>query len=198
VTAAIRLARPSEAAALGRLVAESFSPLPVCRWLAADFDERIAGLSGQFGMIVGHAIAHGQVYTAGTEGSQVAAAAWFPPGPVPDIPGYDARLADTAGPNLARFVELDEVMHEAHPQAPAHAYLALMAVSESERNRGIGTLLLAEHHRRLDADGTPAYLEASGPPARRLYLRHGYADSGAPYGPGGLREFLPMWREPSR
>jgi len=194
----IRLAKPSEAGALGRLVAESFSALPVCEWLATDMTERLAGLSGQFGMIVGHAIRHGAVYTVGEEDNQLAAAVWFDPGPFPDIPEYDEGLAAACGPNLARFVELDTVMHEAHPPSPDHAYLALMVVCESERNRGIGSIMLDEHHRLLDADGVPAYLEASGPPARRLYLRHEYVDSGEPFGPAGLNEFLPMWREPAK
>jgi GNAT superfamily N-acetyltransferase len=193
----IRIAKPSEARALGRLVAESFSALPVCQWLASDPTERLAGLSGQFGMLVGAAIEHGVVYTLGEEDNQLAAGVWFAPGEFPDIPGYDEGLAAACGANLARFVELDEIMHGGHPESPAHAYLALMAVRASERNRGIGSVLLDEHHRLLDADGAPAYLEASGRPARRLYLRHGYVDSGEPYGPAGINEFLPMWREPA-
>ena len=63
------------------------------------------------------------------------------------------------------------------------------------RNRGIGSALLEAHHRRLDADGTPAYLDASGLPSRALYLRHGYTDHAGSYGPDGVTAFYPMWRE---
>jgi hypothetical protein len=55
-----------------------------------------------------------------------------------------------------------------------------------------------EATRRLTArDGTPAYLEASSPRARDLYLRHGYAMRRGsafrlPEGP----LLWPMWREP--
>ena len=109
-------------------------------------------------------IDHGDVYVAG-DGDGVAV--WFPPGPMPDIPDYDERLAAACGPYTARFVELDEQMHKAHPTDPDHAYLAFLTVEAPARNRGIGSALLEAHHRRLDADGTPAYLDASGLPEPR-------------------------------
>lgn len=194
--ATVRLATSSETRAIGRLIAESFSALPVSTWLAADPAERRDAMSGQFAMIVDHAIRYGTVHTVGEVDDQIAAAIWFPHTKIPEIPGYGDRLAVACGRHLARFVELDDLMDQAHPESPPHAYLALMAVLESERDRGIGAMLLDEHHRRLDADGIPAYLEASGEPARRLYLRHGYVDAGEPYGPDGIREFRPMWRAP--
>lgn len=40
--------------------------------------------------------------------------------------------------------------------------------------RGLGTALLAARHRDLDRSGVPAYLKATSPRARDLYLRHGY------------------------
>jgi hypothetical protein len=50
----------------------------------------------------------------------------------------------------------------------------------------------------LDDSGRPAYLEASSPRARDLYLRHGYLPRpGTPFHlPDGGPPMWPMWREP--
>jgi len=190
----VRRAADGEAGALGLLVARAFAPLPLTHWLVPDDpDTRVAALGGQFAMLVAHGMRHGDVYVAG-DGDGVAV--WFPPGPPPEIPGYDERLAEVCGPHLPRFVELDDLLHKAHPGEPDHAFLALLAVEAPVRDRGIGTALLDAHHERLDADGMPAYLDASGPDSRRLYLRHGYADHAPPYGPAGLAALYPMWRAP--
>lgn len=190
----IRPGRASDVDALARSIARAFGHLPVSQWLVPEDEEaRVDAMAGQFRLLIAPAIDHGDVYVAG-EGAGVAV--WFPPGPMPDIPDYDERLAAACGPYTARFVELDEQMHKAHPGEPDHAYLAFLAVEAPARNRGIGSALLEEHHRRLDADGTPAYLDASGLQSRALYLRHGYTDHAGPYGPGDLTGFYPMWREP--
>jgi ribosomal protein S18 acetylase RimI-like enzyme len=189
----IRPGRASDVDALARSIARAFGHLPVSQWLVPDDDDaRIYAMAGQFSLVIAHAIDHGDVYVAGDGGG---VAVWFPPGPVPDIPDYDERLATACGPYTSRFVEFDEQMHKAHPTDPDHAYLAFLAVNAEVRNRGIGSALLDLHHRRLDADATPAYLEASGPQSRALYLRHGYADHAAPYGPGNVTALYPMWRE---
>jgi GNAT superfamily N-acetyltransferase len=197
--AEIRCAEPHEAPALARLIAESFAPLPVCEWLVEDEMSRINALAGQFEIIVEHAIAHGDVYVVGDEDAPpMGVAVWFPSHEIPEMADYDKRLAAAAGPYTHRFEELDAAMHTAHPGGPAHAYLAFMAVRSTERDHGIGAALLEKHHRKLDETGTPAYLEASGLRSRRLYLRHEYTDHGPAYGPGGLKVFRPMWRNPNK
>ncbi len=197
-TVAIRPAAVTEAATLARLIAESFAPLPVCHWLVTDEGARVNALAGQFEIIVGHAIAHGDVYVVGEQSAPTGVAVWLPPGEIPEMADYDERLATATAPHTARFQELDAAMHAAHPDSPDHAYLAFMAVRSSARDHGIGAMLLDAHHGKLDEAGVPAYLEASGLRSRRLYLRHGYADSGPAYGPGGIHEFRPMWREPAQ
>lgn len=203
---AIRPARAVEAGVLGQLIADSFAHLPVSKWLVSDETERRAAMGGQFAMLVGHAIEHGgvDVITDDIDDAvPTAVAVWFPPGPMADIAGYDERLATAAGRHLTRFVALDDAMHQRHPVSPDHAYLALLAVAESVRDRGLGSALLRRHHTVLDADSTPAYLEASNRRSRELYLRHGYVDHSEPYGPGAVGDvaaldpqqgFWPMWR----
>jgi ribosomal protein S18 acetylase RimI-like enzyme len=192
-TVSIRSARATEAPALGRLIAVAFSHLPTTKWLVPDDDARVDVLAGQFTMFVEQGIAHGDVYVAG---DGVGVAVWLPPGDLPDIEDYDERLAARCGPYTPRIVALDEVMHKARPVEPEHAYLAMLAVHEPARDLGVGSALLNLQHRRLDADGTPAYLDASGLHSRRLYQRHGYTDYAPPYGVGGIDGFYPMWREP--
>jgi GNAT superfamily N-acetyltransferase len=190
----IRRAVDGEAPALGLVIARAFAALPVTHWLVPDDPaDRVAALGGQFGMLVAHAMEHGDVYVAG-DGQAVAV--WFPPGPMPDVPDYEERLIAACGPHTPRFVELDELMHKAHPIAPDHAYLAFLAVEPEHQGHGIGSALLDAHHARLDADGIPVYLDASGRDSRRLYQRYGYGDHAEPYGPAGLLEFHPMWRDP--
>jgi ribosomal protein S18 acetylase RimI-like enzyme len=190
----IRPGRASDVDALALVVARAFGPLPLSHWLVPDDAEaRLSAMAGQFRLIVASAIDEGDVYVA-DDGSGVAV--WFSPGPLPEIPGYDDALASVCGQHTQRFVELDEEIRKAHPAMPEHAYLAFLAVEASARSRGIGSALLALHHRRLDADGTPAYLDASGPRSRRLYLRTGYADHAEPYGAAGRADLYPMWRDP--
>jgi GNAT superfamily N-acetyltransferase len=195
----VRPAQAAEATRLGSLIADAFAHLPVGERLTADADERRVAMAGQFGILVEHAIAHGDVHVIDRPGGNaepVAVAAWLRPGPIPNIDDYDQRLAAACGRLTPRFVELDELMHSRHPVAPEHAYLAFLAARADARDRGLGTALLSAYHPGLDASGTPAYLEASGLRSRELYLRHGYVDYGPPYGLDGGEHFYPMWREP--
>jgi GNAT superfamily N-acetyltransferase len=194
----IRRAQAAEAASLGSLIADAFAHLPVAASLASDPQQRRAAMAGQFEILAGHAIACGDVDVIDGpdgDGHPVAVAVWFRPGDIPDIDGYDERLAAACGPLTARFAELDALMHEQHPAEPAHAYLAFLAVRAAFQARGLGSTLLSAHHLRLDAEGVPAYLEASSPRSRALYLRHGFVDLAPTYGLDGGEHFWPMWRD---
>jgi ribosomal protein S18 acetylase RimI-like enzyme len=189
----IRRAVPGDAGVLGRLIADEFHHLEVAAWLVADPLERRIAMGGHFEIVVGHAIAHGDVYVVDGPDGATGVAVWFPESEIPDIDDYDERLAVACGTHTVRFARLDDVFHSARPAEP-HAYLALLAVRASVRSGGVGSALLRAHHARLDATGTDAYLDASNLRSRKLYLRHGYADRGAPYGITGGDDFYPMWR----
>jgi GNAT superfamily N-acetyltransferase len=192
----IRRAQAAEAGRLGSLIADEFHHLDVAHWLVQDPLERRIAMAGQFEILIGHAIEHGDVYVVdGPDGNPVGVASWFRPGEIPDIDDYDERLAVACGTHTARFARLDATMHAAHPDGSPHAYLAFLAVRAAAQGQGVGSALLRTYHEQLDAAGTPAYLEASGPRSRELYLRHGYADLGDPYGIDGAAHFWPMWRK---
>jgi GNAT superfamily N-acetyltransferase len=179
---------------LSLVIAEAFFSLAVCRWLIPDGPARRAVFPGYFRLYVEHAIADGLVETTP---DRAAAALWIPgdgPGAPPD--GYTGQLAALTGPHLSNFLAFDEQLDRHHPAGTYHHHLAILAVRPDRQSQGIGTTLLHAHHAVLDAQGTPAYLEASDERTRRLYLDHGYTDRGSPiaFAPG-VRMY-PMWREP--
>ncbi|HEX5493068.1 MAG TPA: GNAT family N-acetyltransferase [Mycobacteriales bacterium] len=88
-------------------------------------------------------------------------------------------------------------MFEAHHPSEPHHYLAFLAVRPERQGAGLGSALLRHHHARLDRTGVAAYLEASSPRSRELYLRHGYRPRGEPFTVPDGTPFWPMWRTPS-
>lgn len=98
---------------------------------------------------------------------------------------------DPREPRLAAFTEL---LRARHPHDREHLYLPFLGVAEP--GRGIGSALLTSRLSRADAEGLPAYLEASSPRSVPLYRRHGFEFLGEPVTlPDGPR-LWPMWREP--
>ena len=55
-----------------------------------------------------------------------------------------------------------------------HVHLGPVAVDRGRQGQGIGTLMLAEHCRRLDAAGEVGYLETDKPENVRFYERAGF------------------------
>jgi GNAT superfamily N-acetyltransferase len=140
-------------------------------------------------------MARGVVHT--TPG-RTAAALWLPIGvhpPAPD-PEYIFRLAAATSPWTDRFHLFDKALERHHPTGTPHHHLAILAVHPDHQGQGTGTALLHVHHASLDAAGMPAYLEASGPRTRRLYLTCGYQDHGLPIHLAGGPLMHPMWRNP--
>ncbi|GAA1414256.1 GNAT family N-acetyltransferase [Catellatospora coxensis] len=191
---AVSTAPAVDTAAAGRLISASFQELAVAHWLLDDPVERERIMAGQFGWFAEHALAYGAVDVAGDD----AVAVWFDNTvDAPWIDGYDERLVELAGPHAARFALLDEVFAEHHPHGRPHWHLALLAVRPGLRGTGLGSELLGRRLAQLDAEGVPAYLEASSTGSRDLYLRHGFALLGEAYHlPGGGPALYPMWREP--
>ncbi|WP_084517959.1 GNAT family N-acetyltransferase [Microtetraspora niveoalba] len=188
------ITRMTDADAAGELIAETFSRDEITRWLIPPERDRLPIQRRFFTMHTAHALDHGHIYGVRESGELAGVAVWFS-APYPEIPGQEERIASFAGEHAERYDLFGALMDELRPQKPHH-YLAFIALLEGRTGRGLGSLLLEEHHRRLDTEGTPAYLEASSEASRRLYLRHGYVDMPEllrlPDGP----VMYPMWREP--
>lgn len=165
-------------AALGVLV-EAFMDDPVVRWLFPDQDERGRHLAAFHEPLV-HA---GETYLVAGD----AAAVWLT---VAEGRSPYEGAPETGGPRLRA---LGEALAERHPRA-AHLYLPCMGVIAARQGTGLGSALL--RHRLAHTDGLPAYLEASSPRSRALYLRHGFTDHGRPVQVADSPPLWPMWREP--
>ncbi len=61
-----------------------------------------------------------------------------------------------------------------HPTEP-HEYLAFVGVAPERQGRGIGSMVMKPILDRCEAEGIPAYLEASSVRSRALYERHGFS-----------------------
>jgi GNAT superfamily N-acetyltransferase len=180
--------------AVAAMLADEFNDLPTAKWLVDDPDERLKAVRGQFELLVEHALGHGGVVTSGDLDGAVV---WFDHTAAPPvIPDYDERLLAACGPHTEKFRHLDRVMEHHHPEAPHH-YVALVGVRSKRRGKGIATAMLRRHHRILDRDGIPAYLEAVSPQTAKLYGTLGYKPLGDRYGlEDGGPWLYPMWREP--
>jgi ribosomal protein S18 acetylase RimI-like enzyme len=178
------------------LIATAFHGLDVAAWLVPDPQERERVLYANFRIFVDHAVDHGDLLITQDRSG---AAVWFPRDtPLPEIPDYERRRWLACGPYTKRFQALDAAFEARHPIG-MHHHLAFLAVQPDHQGYGIGTALLHRHHQRLDREGLPAYLEASSPGSRELYLLHRYTDFGATIElPDGGPRLWPMWREPRR
>ena len=193
---AIRRADPRDAAQVAGLIAEAFEPLAVSRWLVPPAPDRARILPRYFRLLVDHALgaAEGVVWLV----DGVAVAVWVPQtgmAPPPEPQDYQARLAETCGPWVDRFRALDALFAAHHPAVPHH-YLEFLAVRPGSQGLGVGSRLLEQHQRGLDAAGWPAYLEAADPRSRALYARHGYGEhgTGMMHLPDGGPPTWAMWR----
>lgn len=73
----------------------------------------------------------------------------------------------------ARFLKWMSTWEHRDPDEP-HVHLGPLAVDAHLQGRGIGSLLMGEHCRRLDAGREVGYLETDKPENVRFYERFGY------------------------
>lgn len=177
----IVLADADDIDTLSALVALAFERLAPSVWLVPDTHERRRIFPAYFRLFVADAMERGLVYTTP---ERTATALWFPVAQTGGTSpaGYDAALAAAVGPWLDRFRAFDAALAGCHPRGMRHDHLAILAVHPGAQHGGVGSALLAAHHRHLERTepGVPAYLEASDQQTRRIYLARGYADHGDP------------------
>jgi ribosomal protein S18 acetylase RimI-like enzyme len=126
-----------------------------------------------------------------------AAALWFPPGLEPDAEAIMAHLeASVPAERLDRLAAGMEVQGSMHPHDP-HWYLPWIGVKPEAQGMGLGSALLVTGLARADADGLPAYLEATSRRNAALYARHGFEETGIVEAEG-YPEIIAMWRPAGR
>lgn len=190
----VRPAQTTETSRIAEVLADAFLIAPVGNWLIPDVTKRRQVYLRYFSIFAQHGLEHGIVEVAD---HLTGVAIWLPRDDnTPAIADYAAKLAEACGPYTPRFRILDETFDQQHPHGQFHHHLAFLAVRTSQQSRGIGSALLEHHHQLLDAEGIPAYLEASKPRNRDLYLRHDYRQTGEFWLPDCGPPLWPMWRQP--
>jgi GNAT superfamily N-acetyltransferase len=126
------------------------------------------------------------------------AAVWAPPGrwrvPLAQTLGEGPRMLGVFGRRLPLALRALLRLERHHPK-PGHWYLQYLGVEPRRQGRGLGGALLAPVLARCDAEGVPAYLEASTERNRALYERNGFTLTGVFEMPGrGGPPVREMWR----
>ena len=97
---------------------------------------------------------------------------------------------------LTRGEALAQAMARAHPREP-HWYLYAIGVDPARQKTGLAGALLRPRLGHCDADGQPAYLEATKTTSVPLYQHFGFRPTGNPEMPSGAPPLTAMWRPPA-
>jgi ribosomal protein S18 acetylase RimI-like enzyme len=195
----VRRATPSDRDALAAMLSRAFYDDPVMAWFFPDDGRRAARCEVFFRRVIlyGPYARAGDVYTTEGLGS---AAIWLPPdkwrlGILDQLRFLPAILRILPLRWLASRLAAFNQIEARHPHEPPHWYLSTLGTDPDQQGHGLGSALLADRLRRLDADALPAYLESSKERNVPFYERHGFAVTETVDLPDGPRLWL-MWRDP--
>ncbi|MDX3108761.1 GNAT family N-acetyltransferase [Nonomuraea angiospora] len=191
--ASVRQADGADEQAVLDVLTEAFMNDPLACWLFPEVSERGRLQSHFYRSLLARPTAEAYLI-GGREGASL----WLAPAadrtPPDDAP--EAEQEAVFGENGARLRAVGEALARRHPDHEPHLYLACMGVAGGRQGAGLGTAMLRHRLERADADGLAAYLEASSPRSRDLYLRHGFEDLGEPVRVADSPLLWPMWRRP--
>jgi GNAT superfamily N-acetyltransferase len=105
------------------------------------------------------------------------------------------RFFQAYGFRLKRVIQMQRAMAERHPAEP-HYYVRWVGIRPGLRGQGLGSALMKATLDRCDAEGLPAYIEASSEGSAALYERLGFAHQGVLELPDGGPPVWPMRRPP--
>jgi ribosomal protein S18 acetylase RimI-like enzyme len=194
----IRRVDPREVDRLARVLAQAFyDDDPVFDWFFPTRRKRLHRMVQHFRLSLDRmTVPHGHVYT--TEAVS-GGALWVPPGKHELSRGESLRVAVETirayGRDSLRAFRGVSALEEHHPHEH-HWYLMFLAVAPEWRGAGLGTALMQPVLERADADGMPAYVDATAPRNRRLYERHGFEVMREVVLPSNGPPMWQMWREP--
>lgn len=196
---AVRPAGPPDVIRLAAVLAAAFQDDPGFTWCAPDPARRRRHGQRFFALTLRRGyLPKGEVHTTR---DLDAVALWAPPeqweSPPTELLAFLPVLVSSTGRHLLRTLKGLAAMDELHRRhVRPHRYLALMAVHPSTQGHGLGTSLLDHALTHCDAERMPAYLEATSPRNRDLYLRHDFQVVDEQRWIGGGPLWWPMWREP--
>jgi GNAT superfamily N-acetyltransferase len=199
----IRKGNLETSAAIAEALARAFYDDPVFSWVLRHDKRRMKILRRGFQLFLRRVwLEHEETWTTG---GTAGAAVWEPPGMWKQGVAAQLRLLPAMlgvfGRHSPRVLSAIAKLEGGHPQEPGHPphyYLAFLGVDPVWQGRGLGAALLAPVLERSDAEGIPAFLEASTPRNRALYERHGFeAIEEFKLGRSAPAQWR-MWREPRR
>lgn len=191
-----RVAGADDLDAVAETLALAFRADPVWGWAFPDPDRGLDQLRAVWRFFVTSALDSGWVWL--TEGC-TAAAVWIPPDrdelrPEDEEP-LRRLLEQVLGDGAARVLDTQERFEAAHPHDEDHFYLTMLGTHPDHRGRGLGMALLGETLERIDAEGSPAFLESTNPANDRRYEGAGFRRCGSfDLGEDGP-DVTQMWRE---
>lgn len=194
----VRKAQPAQAPALAETLARAFQDDPLFSWLFPDPSRRLSVSRRGFDLYLRRVwLQHEETYAVGDPA--VGACVWEPPGTwklgVREQLSLLPAMLPVFGRSLPRLLGTLNAVEKGHPTEP-HYYLAFVGVEPESQGNGIGSILMHPVLQRCDADGVPAYLEASAPRNRDLYKRHGFEVTEEIRPGRGGPPLWRMWRNP--
>lgn len=171
-------------------LAAAFADDPVLAWLIPDSAARPKRLEGFFRLeLNGVVLPAGRVLAVqGNTGAllELPPGAWRMPFRA-QLP-HAAAFTRVFGRRLPHAFALITKMERRHLREP-HYYIPYVGVAPDAQGRGLGTALLRQTLDRCDAEGLPAYLEATSESNAILYERLGFKH----LGPFTLASSPPIW-----
>ena len=165
--------------AISRDLADAFASDPLFDWFSRPDARRDTARLGFFRHLLRELIIPGGGETD-RPASGGAAAVWMgshelgPTTAMQEIRALPMLLRLTGWRRFGRMARLRGVMDRAHPLDRPHAYLWFLGVTPEAQGHGIGSRLLRSRLDRLDASGTPAFLETATERNVAFYRRHGF------------------------
>lgn len=170
----VRAAEPGEAQSLKAVLGAAFFDDPVFHWLVGEGSNRQARLERYFAIQLAHSIADGCAWTSdGLPG----AALCMPPGgwrlPMRLMIAHGRRFTTVFRGRLPRALGLLTAIERRHLRED-HYYFSYIGVAPGMQGKGLGSSLMRPALDVCDAQGLPAYLEASSERNAALYERLGF------------------------
>jgi len=181
-----------------RTLSDAFAADPHMDWFFRPDAGRDAARVAMFRRLVADGFNGGRIDRPAGGG---AAAIWLPfewlrPMPLlTELSMLPMMLRATGAARFGRLMAMRADMDAHHPMDQPHAYLWFLGVAPAAQGMGIGSALLRAANARLDAEGTPAYLETGTTRNVALYERHGFRVISEHRARADAPTMWSMWRE---
>jgi ribosomal protein S18 acetylase RimI-like enzyme len=192
-------ASPQDAEEVAATLAAAFAKDPHMDWFMRADKGREAARLAFFRLLIADNMAFARIDRPQGGG---AAAVWMPfewlrPTPLSaELKMLPIMLRTTGLARFGRLMAIRADMDKHHPMQRPHAYLWFLGVAPEAQGRGVGSALLRAANARLDAAGTPAYLETGTTRNVALYRRHGFTVISEHKARPDAPPMWSMWREP--